>query len=234
MLWPDKPITLGEFGYSCGTRLPDGGILNIHNSAVAEMIVYLYAWANDFGGGMSWMLSDWPTALMDYSAPWISQSRQQYEAGFGMYAYDGTETGRAKPIVPAMKCLRDYLDSSPRGRGTFRLIKADTQTGCGYLYQNDTALFVGMKHFQNVSIDFQAVDAANLMVYWTDEGLYVLSTADASLSLSRSFVETTAGTGTVRLEGRRKSFNRTEDRYTLELFEGQRCLFKAITDTKGN
>ncbi len=234
MLWPDKPITLGEFGYSCGTRLPDGGILNIHNSAVAEMIVYLYAWANDFGGGMSWMLSDWPTALMDYSAPWISPSRQLYEAGFGMYAYDGTQTGRPKPIVWAMKCMRDYLDSSPRGTGSFRLVKADTQTGCGYLYQNDTALFVGMKHFQNESIDFQAADAANLMLYWTDEGLHVLSTADASLSLSRRFVETTVGTGNVRLEGRRKSFNQTKDRYVMELFEGQRCLFKAITDTKGN
>jgi hypothetical protein len=231
-LWPGKPITLGEFGYSCGTRLPDGGILDIYNSAVAEMCIYLYAYANGFDGAMSWMLSDWPVAQMDNSAPWISKSRQRYEAGFGMYFYDGTETGRPKPVVNAMKYMRRYLDTTPHKTGSFHLIKADTQTGCGYVYQNDNALFVGMKTFENKDIRFDASNTANCMLYWTDEGLHILSTADATLSLRESFLKPILGQSEVRIDGTKNSFRRSQDRYVIELLEGQSCLMTKMTTTE--
>jgi hypothetical protein len=35
---------------------------------------------------------------MNYNAPWISAERQIYESQFGLYYYDGTEAGRAKPM----------------------------------------------------------------------------------------------------------------------------------------
>lgn len=231
--WPAKPITLGEFGYSCGTRLPDGGTLDIYNAAVAEMSIYLYAWANDFGGGMSWMVSDWPLALIDYSAPWISKSRQTYEAGFGMYAYDGTQTGRPKPVVYAMKFLRDYLDTSPSKPGVFRLAEADTQTGSGYIYENENAFFLGMKTFRNENISLRTASASNLMLCWTGEKLRILSTADAKVSLSRAYLEKILGSDEFVAEGIKKSFQRTEEGYVLELLEGQTCTIKkTITEQK--
>lgn len=228
-LWPDKPITLGEFGYSCGTRLPDGSVLDIYNAAVAEMSIYLYAYANDFDGAMSWMLSDWPVPLMDHSADWISKSRQRYEAGFGMYAYDGTETGRPKPIVHAMKGLCEYMKTSPGKTGVFRLVEADTQTGSGYIYQNDNALFIGMKTFANEDIQLDAANTANLMLHWTDEGVHLLSTADAAVSLSRKFLENILAKGEVQIEGSVKSFRCGQEKCVIELFEGRPCRLTKTT-----
>jgi len=221
--WPEKPITLGEFGYSCGTQLPDGSILDIHNSAVGEMILYLYALANGFDGAMSWMVSDWPVALMDYSAPWIGKSRQAYEAGFGLYAYDGTLEGRAKPVVYAMRFLRDYLDTLPSGPGVFRLVNADTQTGAGYIYENEGAFFVGMKTFQNDNISLNASAASNLMLCRIGKELRILSTADAVVSLKQTYLENILGPGEFRAEGVKKSFRRISGEYILELLEGQTC-----------
>ena len=123
-------------------------------------MILIAALANGFDGAMSWMVSDWPVALMDYSAPWIGKSRQAYEAGFGLYAYDGTLEGRAKPVVYAMRFLRDYLDTLPSGPGVFRLVNADTQTGAGYIYENESAFFVGMKAFQNDNISLNASAAS--------------------------------------------------------------------------
>ena len=143
---------------------PDGDTLDIYNSAVAEMIIYLYAYANDFDGGMSWMLSDWPVPLMDHSAHWISKSRQDYEADFGMYAFDGTETGRPKPVVHAMKFFHEYLETSPEKSGSLRLVETDTQTGCGYIYENANALFVGMQSFANENIHLNSPPSSYYLI----------------------------------------------------------------------
>ncbi|MEJ5259621.1 MAG: hypothetical protein WHS88_05465 [Anaerohalosphaeraceae bacterium] len=228
-IWPDKPITLGEFGYSCGTRLPDGSTLDIYNAAVGELMIYLYAWTNGFDGAMSWMVSDWPIALIDYSAPWVSKTKQAYEAGFGMYYYDGTETGYPKPIVGALRTFRDYLDLYPSEKGKLEL-RPDSalQTGCGWLYQAPHALFAGAKTFQNEQILFRASQAANLMLYWTDKELYILSTADAQLTLKKSFLQSIFGTDNCSLEGRLKTSSKAEEIWTLELLESQPCRLRSL------
>lgn len=49
-VWPNKPVTLGEFGYSNGIVIPDGSYLDLHSSAVTEMISFLYPLAHDYEG----------------------------------------------------------------------------------------------------------------------------------------------------------------------------------------
>jgi hypothetical protein len=181
---------------------------------------------------MSWMLSDWPVAEMDNSAPWIDKSRQRYEAGFGMYAYDGTQTGRPKPVVAAMKCLREYLETSPSKPGRFQLVKADTQTGCGYIYENENALFVGMKNFANENIRFNASNAANLMLHWTSSRLNIVSTADTAVSIEKRFLDKILGQGQIQVEGKTKAFRSDPVRYDIELFEGQKCVITSKTSAQ--
>jgi hypothetical protein len=225
-LWPDKPITLGEFGISCGTQLPDGSTMDIYNAAVNEILIWLYAWVNGFDGAMSWMISDWPVALMDYSAPWISKNRRSYEAGFGMYFYDGTETGQAKPIVGAVQTLRQYLDLCPPSKGNLRLVPSpELQSGCGYLYHNQNALFVGAKTFQNEHLRFHSPQAANLFLYWNGKEMRILSTADGELSIQNSFLQSILGAGPWKFRGRVKTPRQTETGWLLNLFENQPCWF---------
>lgn len=223
-IWPDKPITLGEFGYSCGTKLPDGSTLDIYNAVVPEMMIYLYAWAHNFDGAMSWMVSDWPAALMDHSAPWISKNKQDYEAGFGMYFFDGTPAGHPKPIVGALRTFREYLDLYPAEKGRLQLRPdSSLQTGCGYLYQSPHALFIGARTFENELIQFRSLQAANLMLYWNDQKLHILSTADSCLVLKKSFLQSIFGTDQCVLEGRVKSSSQPHDSWILELLESQPC-----------
>jgi len=223
-LWPDKPITLGEFGSSCRTPLPDGTTLDMHNAAVTEMMIWLYAWANGFDGAMSWMLSDWPVALMDYSAPWISKQRRTYESAFGMYCYDGTPTGAPKPIVCAVKAMRRYMDLGSKQGGRFELVRADTQTGAGYVYRDTNALFVGMQTFENEAVSFKAAHAANVMLYWTDTALHVVASADADVAIKKDFLKRIFSRTAVRVEGLCRAFRQTETDCTIELLAGQPCI----------
>ena len=87
-----------------------------------------------------------------------------------------------------------------------------------------------MKNFKNENISFDPVHAANLMLYWTKEGLHILSTDDATVSLGKQFLENIlSGNEKIQIEGKNKSVRSSREEYVIELFEGQSCL---ITGTK--
>lgn len=227
-LWPDKPITLGEFGYSTGTKLLDGSLLDRHTAAMAEMVIYLYAYANGYGGAMSWMVTDWPVPLMDYNAPWIPNQRQRYESGFGMYCFDGSAVGTPKPIVPAMRFFADYLGAADKPGGQFRIVRASTPVGFGYTYKNDDALFVGMKEYADDQLTLRSDKTANLMMRWKHGTAEIMATADAQATLDRNTLQRHTGGRDFHIAGKCAAYHMTDDHLRFELLEGERVKLTAI------
>lgn len=66
------------------------------------------------------------------------------------------------------------------------------------------------------------------MLYWTDKELCILSTADAQLSLKKSFLRSILGTDKCSLEGRLKTSSQAEEIWTLELLESQPCRLRSL------
>jgi hypothetical protein len=177
---------MGEFGFTSGLKMPDGSRLKPYAASIAEMIVYLYAFANDYSGAYLWMLSEWPVANMRYNADWISQDRYIYESRFGMYYYDGTPTGKPKPIAHATKFFRRYIDTHQTGQGDFKLTKAKTPMGAGYLFTDKDALFVGDTVYKSERIKFNSTKPVNVMLQWNEKKLDIMATADVKVQLNLS------------------------------------------------
>jgi hypothetical protein len=128
-VWPDRPITFGESGYSNGIVMPDGRYLDFHTAAVGEMLHYLYALAQGYDGAMKRVLTDGhrdPIA----KAGERGRATQIYEAYFGRYYYDGNPRGlgRPKPVCHSMKFPRDYRDENRPG-GTIDIARAGLDRG---------------------------------------------------------------------------------------------------------
>ena len=204
-VWPDRPITLGEFGYSNGIAMPDGKYLDFHTSAVGEMIHYLYALAHDYDGAMKWTLADWHWDVIGKAGE-KGRATQIYEAYFGLYYYDGNPhgLGHPKPICHAIKFLREYVDQNGPG-GTLDIKRAQTPIGTGYLYRAKNALFVGDSAFQSPELEFHSAEPANVMLTWSEDSIKIMSTSDTVVSIDRARLIRGASAGRLRvplLEGK--------------------------------
>jgi hypothetical protein len=219
-LWPKKPITLGEFGFSGGIKMPDGNYLGNDGASIGEMMVYLYSFANDYSGAYLWMLSEWPIANMKYNAHWISPERQLYESRFGMYYYDGTEQGHPKPIAYAVKFFREYIDTHNPGDGKLDIIHADTPIKTGYVFTDKDALFVGNTKYDSSRLKFYNSSPVNVMLSWDADKLKIMATKDTEV-----FVDMTqfgfAQNSNYDLNGRYDSFTKSENTFKIKLLEGQ-------------
>jgi hypothetical protein len=219
--WPDRPITLGEFGYSNGITMPDGRYLDFHTSAVGEMMHYLYALAHGYDGAMKWVLTDWhwdPIA----KAGERGRATQIYEAYFGMYYYDGNprSLGRPKPVCHSMKFLRDYLDENRPG-GTIDIKRARALIGAAYVYRSGNALFAGDYAYQSPEIEFRSGQPANVMVAWSKDGIKIMSDSDAALSIAPARLLPRLAAETATIEGKRGSLTKQDGRLNIQLLEGE-------------
>ncbi|MFA5292168.1 MAG: hypothetical protein WC496_03945 [Phycisphaerae bacterium] len=223
-LWPNKPITLGEFGFSGGIKMPDGNYLGQDAESIAEMAVYLYAFANDYSGAYLWMLSEWPVANMKYNAPWISPDRRIYESRFGIYYYDGTAQGHPKPIAYAMKFFREYIDTHSPGDGKLDIIHADTSMKTGYVFTDKGALFVGNSKYDSKCLKFQSSSPVNVMLVWAEDKLKIMATKDVEVTLKMTEFGFSRNAD-FNIDGQYDLFVKTGDTLKLKLLEGQAVIF---------
>lgn len=220
-VWPDKPITFGEFGYSTGVPMPDG-YLDRHTASVGEMIHYLYAFTKNYDGVKKWMLNDWPRKIMHHYGDWNKgEATRIYEERFGLYYYDGTPAGRPKPIAHALRFFGEHLAGTAPS-GTLEIVPASLSIGAGYVYKNKQALFIGNTAFTSAALAFTAAQPANVMLRWDAGGLRVMSSADAHITLKPAafgpFGHTLTGRhGMLRTEG---------DELGVDLLEGETVLIK--------
>jgi hypothetical protein len=222
--WPDKPITIGEFGFTTGLKLPDSTYLDQHTSSIAEMMVFLYAFSNDYSGAYLWMISEWPIANIKYNAPWISPDRHIYESRFGMYQYDGTTTGKPKPIVHATKFFRNYIDTHEPGNGTLSIIQADTPVKTGYIFTDKDALFVGNTKHSSERLKFQSPSPVNIMLSWDAEQLKAMATADVEITINLSKFGF-FNISDIKIDGLYDKLVKTGSTVKLKLLEGQTVTF---------
>ena len=215
-LWPDKPISFGEFGYSTGVPMAND-YLDRYTASVGEMIHYLYAFSKNYDGVKKWMLIDWPRKIMQHYGDWNKgDATRIYEERFGLYYYDGTPEGRPKPIVPALHFFGEFI-ANQAPSGTLEIMPAPLSIGAGYVYKNKQALFVGNTAYASDSLTFTAARPANVMLRWDDAGLRLMASADAHVKIVPSafgkFGKTVKGSyGSLQTEG---------DALILDLLEGE-------------
>jgi hypothetical protein len=228
-VWPGRPITFGEFGYSNGIMMPDGKYLDFHTSALGEMIHYLYALAHGYDGAMKWTVTDWHWDPIAKAAD-KGRATQIYEAYFGLYWYDGGPRGlgRPKPICYATKFLRDYLDANGSAQhGTLEIKRASTRIGAAYVYKDKNALFVGDTTYQSPEIEFRSEQPANVMMTWSGNTIKILSTGDTTLSIAPARLVRGISAENAAVTGARGSTSRQNDRLTIELLEGEAVRIRA-------
>lgn len=221
-VWPDRPISLGEFGYTSGLRLPDG-YLDLHTSALGEFLHYLYAFAGGFSGCMKWTLTDHPLELSRQQCVWMPADDLAAHIDQGRYGFfwsDGTGALRAKPLVSALRFLRLYVDAGG-DRGTLQVIPAPTRIGAGYVFRAPRALFVGNLTGDVPGLRFTATRAANVLLWWDENRLRLLSTADAHLTVDLRALTGDAPAGDLTLTGEASAWQPSGAGFTLDLLESQ-------------
>ncbi len=220
-LFPDKPVTLGEFGYTNGLVMKDGRYLDFHTSAVGEMAHYLYALAKGYDGVTKWVLTDWHWDIIAKAGD-RGRAKQIYEAYFGMYYYDGHPPGleRAKPIVPALRFLRQYVDAGNRA-GEIRIVRANNPIGAGYVYRAPHALVVGDDHYASDGLEFTSGKPANVMLAWSGSELKLMATADAAISIDPRALGAGIAAASARVTGKTASWKVAGRRIVIQALEGE-------------
>lgn len=187
-IWPNKPVSIGEFGYSLGTRM-GGEFLSQDASAVAEMVMYLYSYASGYSGVMKWRLND--DAVWETFEPghWLEKSAEASrirQARFGLYANDGYQSV-PKPIAHGLAFLRDYLDHYSVSRGKLEAYQDEDvpQIRTGFTYRSSNALFIAGVDVDEAPMRFTTTDGqpAIVMAMWDDSKLELMSTKTLVLQL---------------------------------------------------
>lgn len=219
--WPDRPITLGEFGYSNGIAMGERR-LDEHSAAVGETMHYLWALSHGYSGCMKWALADWPVPYSRRFAPWLRDDEHRtYESGFGLYAYDGTPTGRPKPIVHALRFLREYVDAGGRG-GKLHIRKGQALTiGAAYEYRAENALFIGDVSSNTSRLRFRSEKPTNLMLAWTASSLRMLSTCDLEVTIAPAQFASGLQGRHPRVQGKCAGVRQAERGLSIRLLAGQ-------------
>ena len=222
LVWPDRPISLGEFGYTNGAQV-GGAYLDLHTTALGEFLHYLYAFSRGFSGCMKRVLTDHPLELSRQQCTWLSpDDLQTYtdQGRYGLFWSDGTPEAQLKPLVWALRFLREYVDDGG-ARGDLQVLLAPTQIGTGYEFRAPRALFVGNLAYQGPELEFRAAQAANVLVRWDERSLRMMSTADAAVRLRIGVLLPGSTPKTAEVQGKVGSSEALGEWLELELLEGE-------------
>jgi hypothetical protein len=221
-VWFDRPITLGEFGYSNGLAMNDGW-LDVHTSALGEFLHYLYAYAHGYDGCVKWALTDHPLELSRQQCSWIPADDlpQHIEQGRqGMFWSDGTTEARPKPLVHALRFFRGWLDSGG-GRGELTVSRAPTRIGTAYRFQAERVRFVGDLRHAEPGFEFQSHQAANVLLCWDAKQARLVATADATVRLDLVRLCDWPPDAKVQITGMLAASRRDGNDLVLEVLEGE-------------
>lgn len=225
-IWPNTPVTIGEFGYSSGVDY-SGEYLSVDSAAMAEFLMYLYGYAKGYSGAMKWRLNDdeIPSTFKGYQ--WqkdFPETRRLYEARFGMYVFDGYKS-LPKPIVHCLSFFRDYVDSYATDRGE---IETGTNTkvpqiNTEYVYRANNAYFVGNVASDSGLLEFETPDGqvANVMAMWNDVDMQIMSTKTMGVTLNSAKHAKAHSLGTLNIEGTYGSVSLDGESIQIVLIKGQ-------------
>ncbi len=200
-----KPVLLGEFGFSTSDMVPE-------ESANYEVALYLQLLSERLAGGGKWMLNDFPRGF---------NPRQN---AFGAYLADGS----AKPIVPALRGLADYLQKSPSPGGYLYLLDKPSP-GYRWAYEAEDALILSADNYRGSRLSFDAERLSQLFLTWTDpKVMRIFATSRTEVDLDPAALVRDSGMGNsfslVKLEGTGKAsapFDQNGSRLRISLEGGR-------------
>ncbi|WP_432799810.1 hypothetical protein [Poriferisphaera sp. WC338] len=187
-LYPHHPASLGEFGYTCGFTIGDKQ-LGPNASAVAEMSFYLYAYAHNHTGVFKWKMHDAPIPYA-YDQIWWTQNsvkNMRYESAFGLTRYDGSPSGKTRPIGYGLAHFAKFINQK-LPKGDLKLTSSGYLGDVSYEYIAPNAIFIGHKQYTKHGLTFESSEPTNMMLSWYDKKLFVTSTADANITINAAML----------------------------------------------
>ena len=188
-MFPNKPISMGEFGLSNGLKL-NSALADYQTQALWETLHYIYSYAHGFGGCIKWMDNDWTTPYIHrYAKWWTDPKTLAYEEQFGLFAFDGTPSGTPKPIAWCVKFFADYIQSNPKP-GALTVFETKNQVRAGFEYRAQNAWFYGGETFANQAIRWGNEATKVVMVRWDEKTITLMATIDLELELDTNALVT--------------------------------------------
>lgn len=138
-VFPKHPVMMGEFGYSnqTGTTPASTTPVDSQTTALYESALLSYLRANNFAGGLKWMLND------------VDTTDNPYEASFGIFAVKNYP----KPIRDLLKRYRrDW--AAPPVSGTMKIVQ--DKVGLAFRFDLGEKSTFGGGVFQDESFSWQA------------------------------------------------------------------------------
>lgn len=179
----------------------------------------IYSFANEYSGLFSWLVTEWPEAVMRHLHR--KAGNEVRESRFGLYYYDVTGHARPKPIAHAMSFFRKYGDKHETGEGTIEITEGDTQFGAGYIFKAQDALFIGDRRYRSENLEFSSDKAANVMLIWTDGEIKLMSTCDVTIAIKPTGFAPLLTPSRATVSGLHGGLERLGERLQITLLEGE-------------
>jgi hypothetical protein len=229
-LFPDKPITLGEFGYTHGYILK-GKPLSIQAQALGEITHFLYSWAHGYNGAFDWQAYDFDPVEYPIIAKWSADKwefHQQYERFHGVYTWDGTAEGMIKPAGAAMRFLSGAIHNGIN-RGNIKVFNADTQIGTAFNYQCSNCMIVGAKQSNDGFLSFSSDEERVVGLYWTANKATLFSSGDTVVSLDLNALNKAGVSVNAPISGKFGEWKIANGRLEIQLLAGEEVILGAKT-----
>ena len=199
--WPDRPISIGEYSYvNSYRRVPfgDGSLVNVDSGSLADFLLNAYSYAKGYDGAFKWQVDDQSYFASLINCGWLTtDDKRLYEGGTGFYFYDGTDDGRAKPIVNSTKALREVMNGN-FSKGTFTTFAdntAENSVGTGFVYLADDVFMVGASQMTTPEISFTTTDSKPSVIigYREGDGYILTASNDTRITIDPTAIGLTAG-----------------------------------------
>ncbi|MEI7556377.1 cellulase family glycosylhydrolase [Candidatus Chlorohelix sp.] len=163
--FPQRPITLEEFGYS--NAHTDGSTVPLNVTASQETALWLFLASRGFAGGLKWMLVNFPSGF------------NAVENNYGLL----DDNSQPKPSYQALRAFATFM----RGENFLPTLNLSDLKPDGsniyYLYEGAHALFTNATNRQSGVIRFTQPQASPFSAFWQGADLWLLATQPAPVTL---------------------------------------------------
>lgn len=229
------PSILGEFGLTDGHFLADGS--QVRNDTVGgyQFLMWIYAWANGFGGGLDWMGSPRnPTAYRYYNIANWSFENNVYLERHSIYYYDGNpETQMSlQPQGEALKFFKKFRKTHRIGDGNLSIYEDNTQLKAGYNFEADTAQYICGSKFKSDRLEYTTDDNSSplLLLDWACDKLIVEATKDMTVRIKPQAYLSALRASKVSISGKYQSVKTTADYVVVNLLANEKICITNSSD----
>lgn len=245
--WSDGiPSIMGEFGLTDGHYLydklkqtksaPSPERVRTDTAGGYQFLMWLYAWANNYGGAIDWMGTPRnPTAYRYYATSNWTPETKLYLERHSIYYYDGNPENQMalQPQGIALKFFKKFRKTHKIGDGDLTIFEDTTQLKAGYNFEADTAEYICASRFESDRLEYTTDDNSSplLLLDWACDKLFIESTKDMQISIKLKSYLPKLNSSSAYIEGKYKASVQDGDYITLDLLANERICIKDYDDT---